>query len=519
MKKKFKILSFLVAFVMMLVIGIGTTVSAAESAMNTRVMEEVERYVNNGTLPSWHLNYYQDEGYQAYFWKQVHFNGSLDRFKVETSGEIATHCSWYRSERNETWDYIIDNLDIEPEYLDQNDYLGIYWDSYAYNNPKNGYLYLIWTSNYTPSEFVTLTEFTESGKTYKLYDNQEAMDNFEMNWLDSSYYHYKNEDLTIHITPIGGFDNGGQFGIPLKQKYNFQGFKYGIDEGQYYDTVDPNGYFKGSSTKTQEFDLKKEPKNDGNNIMQLTTHAYDYVTDCEVQSYYDLGFGGYIHAVHFNLSVDPDKIYRVDTKYTISNSNKSWYEFWKPDDSHTITKSLTPDKTKGGFLGLFSYQGFKEGQFSSVRNPSKKYSYELILDYDDNGWAWKIFTGQEYKESDYQKVDAFKILRINYLLDDEVYDVAIKMDTIEGGTYNIFSADLIEDEDSTIHKVKTWTNDLVEKVKDKWESSKWIFFTAIGVVGLVLIIIVVVKVKHAFNILLADPRSGGNVPRTRNKKK
>ena len=93
------------------------------------------------------------------------------------------------------------------------------------------------------------------------------------------------------------------------------------------------------------------------------------------------------------------------------------------------------------------------------------------------------------------------------------------MDTIEGGTYNIFSADLIEDEDSTIHKVKTWTNDLVEKVKDKWESSKWIFFTAIGVVGLVLIIIVVVKVKHAFNILLADPRSGGNVPRTRNKKK
>ena len=151
MKKKFKILSFLVAFVMMLVIGIGTTVSAAESAMNTRVMEEVERYVNNGTLPSWHLNYYQDEGYQAYFWKQVHFNGSLDRFKVETSGEIATHCSWYRSERNETWDYIIDNLDIEPEYLDQNDYLGIYWDSYAYNNPKNGYLYLIWTSEYLPS--------------------------------------------------------------------------------------------------------------------------------------------------------------------------------------------------------------------------------------------------------------------------------------------------------------------------------------------------------------------------------
>lgn len=126
MKKKFKILTFLFALVLSLFISVGTSVFAAESAMNTRVMEEVERYVNNGTLSSWHLNYYQDEGYQAYFWKSIHFNNNLQGFKSETSGQIAAHCSWYRSERNETWDYIIDNLDIEPKYLDQNDYLGIY---------------------------------------------------------------------------------------------------------------------------------------------------------------------------------------------------------------------------------------------------------------------------------------------------------------------------------------------------------------------------------------------------------
>ena len=340
-----------------------------------------------------------------------------------------------------------------------------------------------------------------------------------MNWLDTTYYHFNDDNLTLHITPIGGLTSGKSFGIPLKSICKFQGFTFGMDQGQYSKNMDPNGYFKCKYTDSMTFDFGFEPKQDGKNAMQLTTYAYDYIKDCEVQSYYDLAFGGYIHAVHFNLTINPDEIYRVDTKYTISNSNKQWFEFWKPDDTHTITKSLTPDKAKGGFLGLFSYQGFKQGTFSSVKNPNKKYDYELILDYDDNGWAWKIFTGQEYKESDYQKVDAFKILRINYLLDDEVYDVAIKMDTIEDGTYNIFSSDLIEDESSTIHNVKTWVNDVVDKVKDKWDSSKWIFFTIIGTVGLVLLIIVIVKVKHAFNILLTDPRSGGNNTRNHKKKK
>ncbi|MCI5583613.1 MAG: hypothetical protein MR357_07860 [Anaeroplasma sp.] len=283
-----------------------------------------------------------------------------------------------------------------------------------------------------------------------------------------------------------------------------------MDQGQYSKNMDPNGYFKGKCTDSITFDFGFEPKQDGKNAMQLTTHAYDYIKDCEVQSYYDLAFGGYIHAVHFNLTINPDEIYRVDTKYTISNSNKQWFEFWKSDDTHTITKSLTPDKAKGGFLGLFGYQGFKQGTFSSVKNPNKKYDYELILDYDDNGWAWKIFTGQEYKESDYQKVDSFKILRINYLLDDEVYDVAIKMDTIEGGTYNIFSPDLIEDESSIIHNVKTWVDETLENTKEKYGVAKVIFFEMLGVVGIVLIIIGIIKLVGALKFFLAIPRSGGS---------
>ena len=112
---------------------IATPTFAAEAPMSTRITEEVERYINNGTLPSCHLNYYQDDGYQAFYYKSKYLNDNFDSFKKYSSGQIATYCSWYRTEQNETWDYILDNLDIEPESLEPNKYLGLYWDSVVNN--------------------------------------------------------------------------------------------------------------------------------------------------------------------------------------------------------------------------------------------------------------------------------------------------------------------------------------------------------------------------------------------------
>lgn len=513
MKKKTKIITFLLALIMILFIGLGiNNVSAAEIDMSNKITSEVERYVNNGTLPSWHLNYYKDEGYQTYYYKMKYLNNNFTSFKSETQSQIQTHVSWYKNKENEIWYYILDNLDIEPEYLEEDKYLGLYWDSYAYDSKDNGYLYLIWTSPYSPSEFVNILEFKESGKTYKLYDSEEDMENFKSNWYESAYYHFKDYNLTLHISPIGGLERGKYFGIELKQKYKFEGFKYGMDQSNYEIDMDPNNYFNGECKDTIIFDLGVKPKQDGKNAMQLVTHAYEYIKDCEVQSYYDYFFGGMKHMAHFNLTINPDKIYRVDVKYTISNSNKNWYQFWLKDDSHTITKSLTPDKSRGGRFGLFQYQGFKEGSFTSVSNQSKKYKYELFLNYDDKTWLWNIFTGQEYKEAHYKKVDEFKILRINYLLDDEVYDVAIKMDTIEGGTYNIFSKDLIEDENSVQHKIKVWADNLFNKIKDKLDKGKWIIYTILGVIGLSILVIIIIRLKQLMTLLTWKPKddSGGN---------
>lgn len=337
------------------------------------------------------------------------------------------------------------------------------------------------------------------------------MENLKSNWYESAYYHFKDYNLTLHISPIGGLERGKYFGIELKQKYKFEGFKYGMDQSNYEIDMDPNNYFNGECKDTIIFDLGVKPKQDGKNAMQLVTHAYEYIKDCEVQSYYDYFFGGMKHMAHFNLTINPDKIYRVDVKYTISNSNKNWYQFWLKDDSHTITKSLTPDKSRGGRFGLFQYQGFKEGSFTSVSNQSKKYKYELFLNYDDKTWLWNIFTGQEYKEAHYKKVDEFKILRINYLLDDEVYDVAIKMDTIEGGTYNIFSRDLIEDENSVQHKIKVWADNLFNKIKDKLDKGKWIIYTILGVIGLSILVIIIIRLKQLITLLIWKPKddSGG----------
>ena len=39
------------------------------------------------------------------------------------------------------------------------------------------------------------------------------------------------------------------------------------------------------------------------------------------------------------------------------------------------------------------------------------------------------------------------------------------MDTIQGETYNILSPDLIEDESSTQHQIKTWTNNVEKRIQ------------------------------------------------------
>ena len=155
--------------------------------MDSYIKREIDYLVDVHALPSWHKNFYSNEGYQAYYYKIVHINQKdmgLPYFKSYTQSQISTYSSWYQNKEDETWDYILKNLDIDPEYLEPNDYLGIYWDSYAYDKKENANLYLIWTTEYLPSEFVNIIQIKESNKVYNLYDSKQDMEDLKMKELN-----------------------------------------------------------------------------------------------------------------------------------------------------------------------------------------------------------------------------------------------------------------------------------------------------------------------------------------------
>lgn len=509
--KKLKI--FFVSFITLFAfLFAGGSVFAAESSIETQIKQEVETYVTQGKLNSWHLSIVDDEGYQYLYWKFVHLSNDLEYFSTQTQGQIASAARWYQSEMDDTWKTILANLDIEPEYIEQDKYLGVFWDSYYAGNEDTGYLYLIWTSHYTPSEFVTITSIKESGKTYKLYDNAEAASNLKGNWLTSSFYSYKDYDLTIHITPIAGFEDGNMFGLPLKQNYKFQGFTGEIDDAEWINEVDPTNQFRTVCEEEISFDLGLTPEQNGKNAMQLVTHGYEIIEACEAQSYFDLNFGGYKHYVYFNTTIRIDKIYRVDVSYKVTNDDKPWYQFFLPSDEHEITKSLTSDRVSGGIFGLTNYQGYTEGSFQSTKDSTINYKHRLHLNYD--GSEWQFWKGFEFWEADYRRVSQFQILRMNYLVDGEVYDVKVKMDTIEGDTLFILDADLILDTETPYYDFKKFFDDIYRDIKDTWDKYKYVLYAVFGVVGLVIIAWVASKLKKLLLFLFG---SGGNELRAKKK--
>ena len=497
--KKFKILFALLA-VFLLVFTTTVSASAAESPIENEIQTEVRNYVAEGKLEDWHLEMMVWDGYVCVYNKMVKFSDDFEYFASSPEDRMWPLVTWYQNNWDETWTYIMDNLDIWPEHLEQNKILGIYWDSYFSGLEDEGYLYLVWVSHYTPSEFVNILEFTESGKTYYLYDNEEAAKELDSNWFISDEFHFSSADLTLHITPIGGISDGEPFGIPLKRNYSFEKFAYGIDDAQWGREVDPTNKFGGKVEDKVKFDLGVVPKQDGNNILQLVTHGYEIIEDCEAQSFYELNFGGYKHEVYFNLNVDVDKIYRVDVSYKVTNQDKEVWEFWKPDDEHQVTKSLTSEKSQGGFLGLSSYQGFKQGNYKSTKT-DKSYKYKLHLNYDDQ--AWRIFRGGDLNESNYERISNFQILRINFLVDNETYDIEVKMDTIEGETLNIFSPDLIMDSDSLNYKVKNSIYDFWDKMTSKIKENGHWFWVILGGVVLIFIIVIVIKVARKITTILS----------------
>lgn len=413
---------------------------------------------------------------------------SFTTYAADTSSATITDSNVSK----DNWNYILDNVDIDIKYLEPDKYLGLYWDSFVNGNSNDGYLFLCWISPYDSNPNNTLLQVTESDKNYNLYSTSQDMNNKNGNFLSTETKNYSEYNLSIHMTPIAGYKNGQNFGLPLKRTYNFTSFKYGY-EG--------TNKVIGQCNEKITFDLGLLPKLDGKNSMQLCTHGYEIIEACEAQSYFDLlKYGGYGHFVHFNTTIKIDKIYRVDVAYKVVNDDKPWYQFFLPEDEHQITKSLTADRVSGGIFGLYKFQGFKEGSYQSTKNSSITYKYRLHLNYDDTAWDWTV--GQSFYECDYRRISEFQILRMNYVIDGETFDVPIKMDTIEGETLFILDGDLILDMDTTYFKIKNVIDDFFTNVTTNWKTYKTVLIVIGCSLLAILILSPIVKVISGLKLFL-----------------
>ena len=489
MRKKIKILITTFCLVLSLFILTGVTVNASEY---DEIQKEVETLVNNGTLGSQHKRLCHNTGYQTLYTKMYRQGNQAMKsyFGNMSYSELANIISMYQNEWNEVWFDILTNLDVEPQYLDPDRVLGIYYDAYTSGN--SSYLYLIWTSKYLPSEFMTINSLELNGTKYTQYPDNDLFNPF---WLDSRYYYYEQYDLAIHITPIGGYDkDGNHFGVPITRKYSFSNINVGIDKLQFDEEPDPYNKYSSTIDSYAEFDLGVKPEYHGKSACQMVTHAYKLIKDCEVQSHYDFGFGGYMHYVHFNTTIPIDKIYRVDVSYVLTSDNKDWWQFWLDEDEQKVVKSMTPDRKSTGIFNLYNTYGFKEGEFKSNEKETITYKYEMMLNYTEQNWNW---FGDKCVESTYKRIKDFKILRLNYLVDNKTYDVAVTMDTVDGETLSIIDRGLILDTDSALWKIK----DKAYSIADGIELARNIMVTILGILAFFLLFYagykIVITVKEA----------------------
>jgi hypothetical protein len=327
--KKIKLLISLLA-VFLIVFTTASSVSAAKSEIEDEITREVNQYVAEGKLEEWHLEYLHWTGYQCYYNKMVKLCDNFDYFASQTEDEIWTLITIYQNETQFNWDNIISHLDIYPEYLEQDKVLGLYYYSNFMGLEDEDYLFLVYVTRYLPTDFMTITELTENGKKYYLYDNESAKENLDYNFPVTSQFHFPEYDLTLNMTAVGGYTGKkGAFGVPLKQKYKFEEIKYGIDDAQFISDVDPENKFGGVIKDPVQFDFGKKLEKNGNPALMLRTHSYIVLdeSDVAVQSHYDLNFGGFVHEVMFSLDIDLSKVYRVDVSYRVTNDHVEWYEF------------------------------------------------------------------------------------------------------------------------------------------------------------------------------------------------
>lgn len=482
------------------------TRSTNEHDFYSEIVNEVTNYVNDGTLERFHLNYMTESCYQIPYMK---FRNNISYWSSLSESQIKTIFNRYY-ENSKEFIGIMQNLQAPVYYLQKDQAIGFYFDGIFLN--------FLWTSEYLPIETFNLQSITLNGIKY----DQQILDKgcshmigdgmFEL----TSTYAYPEKNIQLNMTPIGGFhyckttDEVIPYGVGLAMKtFEVTGFEANYDSIQNgLEPGEEDEYFgseyKVISTDNKTFSFSQYPDYQKNAMMQLSSHCYIEIKDIECQTVFRVNFGGYQHSVYFNTPLDLDDVYRVDVSYNLASDEKPWYNFIAATGSMDVVKSLTPETASGGFLGLSTYQGLQEGTFKSNVDGSKTYQYCLLLNYDADGW--NIFKGGQ-DESKYTNVHNFKILRMNFLYKGQEIDCEVKMDEIEGENLSLFDKEtilnvespiwefkeVVKDTENNVNNIIDGVHDFFEDVQNGESKTMNAIYIAIGAVGSILIIYVIIK--------------------------
>lgn len=474
------------------------------------IADDVEARVEAGELDDFHLKYHKVEYYQMQYEQYRHSESGRAYWAGLAEEDVTWAMDMIASSQKDAV-IVMKNLQMPISSLKRNQALGMYFDGIFLN--------FVWTSEYLPIETYNLQSITLNGITYNQQLNEGYCSHLEGDGMFecSTFYQSGPNNIQVNLTPIGGYHYCSidkkvyEYGIGLNtNKYEITGFEAnydsvlnGLNPGE--EDEEFGTEYKIVSDDAKTFTFSQKPEYEQNAMMQLSSHCYIEITDVECQTTFGINFGGYQHAVFFNTPLDLDEVYRVDVSYNLASDNKPWYNFIAAEGSMDVVKSLTPATASGGFLGLSTYQGLKEGTFKSNVDDSKTYQYQLHLNYDAGGW--NLFKGGQ-DESKYTNVHDFKILRMNFLYKGQEIDCEVKMDEIEGDTLSLFDKNVILDVETpiwqfkeTVKDVEEGTSNVIDGVKDFFEDVKEgdskvmnTIYIVLGTVGAILLGYLIYKI-------------------------
>lgn len=346
--------------------------------------QEIQNYVEAGTLQSWHLEFLDQPYYYSCFmkWREdISQVVSLSKTQVQTQVTQAKN----KKILTKAEDYY-NKTSIPLEELEINKTIGIDFTMER--------TYFIWTSQFYPHLDFRLQEITINNKTYQLDIMGGSEPHLERTQsLLQDQYVILEKNIQLNFTIIGGIHDCYSTGNVVPYGYFHQDNEIKVT-GWKARNLETNELL-ASNNETITFNVPGDPTEDYYSASQLITHQIDNIKKIKTISEYDEENEKYNHFIYFNSNVEIDDMYRINLGYLIEDSRA---DEW-----------LTSDEVGSYALNMARYSGIKKGNYEVE---GKTFNYELQINAEGD---WHVFELPEKDLDEYPNLDQIYYLRICYI--------------------------------------------------------------------------------------------------------